>query len=119
MDAQAREAQRVTICLFRVLQEALQNAVKYSGVRKFQASLTGTSDQVELTVQDLGAGFDSEKAINGHGLGLTSMRERLKLVDGRFFIDSKPGHGTTIRARVALSSNTPTSKAGRLGELVP
>lgn len=112
-------SKEISLCLFRVLQEALQNAVKYSGVRKFQASLTGTSDQVELTVEDLGAGFDCEKAIYGHGLGLTSMRERLKLVDGRFFIDSKPGHGTTIRARVVLSSNTATSEAGRLSELVP
>ena len=42
------------------------------------------------------------RALGGHGLGLTSMRERLKLVDGRLSIDSKVGHGTTVRARVPL-----------------
>ena len=112
-------SKEISLCLFRVSQEALQNAVKYSGVRKFQVSLKGTSDQVELTVQDSGAGFNSEKAINGHGLGLSSMKERLKLVDGQFFIDSKPGLGTTIHARVALSPKTMASEENGLGELVP
>ena len=93
----------VSLCLFRVLQEALQNAVKYSGVRQFRVSLKGTSDQIELSVHDSGVGFDPEKAINGHGLGLTSMKERLRLVDGRLLIDTQPQHGTTINARVPLS----------------
>jgi len=90
----------MSVCLFRVLREALQNAVKYSGVREFQVSLKGTSDQVELSVHESGVGFDPEKAINGHGLGLSSMKERLKLVDGRPLIDTQPQHGTTINAHV-------------------
>jgi len=93
----------ISLCLFRVLQEALQNAVKYSGVRRFLVSLKAASNEVELSVRDSGCGFDLEKAINGHGLGLVSMKERLKLVDGRLSIDSNLEHGTTIRAWVFIS----------------
>jgi PAS domain S-box-containing protein len=92
----------VSLSLFRVLQEALQNAIKYSGSRHFRVSLNGAAKKLELTVQDSGIGFEPEVAIKGHGLGLTSMRERLRLVDGELSIDSKPQQGTTVRARVGL-----------------
>jgi PAS domain S-box-containing protein len=95
--------QEISLSIFRVLQEALQNAVKYSGVRRFEVSLTGALNEIELTVRDSGVGFDPEKALDGHGLGLTSMKERLKIVDGHLAIDSKPLSGTTIHARVPLS----------------
>jgi signal transduction histidine kinase len=85
-----------------VLQEALQNAVKYSGVRTFLVSLTCSAGQIELCVRDSGAGFDPEQAIVGRGLGLTSMMERMKLVDGRLSIESRLGHGTTLRASVVF-----------------
>jgi signal transduction histidine kinase len=93
----------VSLCLFRVLQEALQNAVKYSGVRTFVGSLVYDDGAIELSVRDSGAGFDLDQALSGHGLGLTSMNERLKLVDGQLSIDSKVGHGTTVKAWVSLS----------------
>jgi len=95
--------QEISLCIFRVLQEALQNAVKYSGSRRFEVSLAGTLNQIELTVHDSGIGFEPAKASSGHGLGLTSMRERLKMVDGYLSIDSKPQIGTTIYARVPLA----------------
>jgi PAS domain S-box-containing protein len=98
--------QEVAVCLFRVLQEALQNAMKHSGVRQFEVSLNGALNEIQLTVQDAGAGFDPEKASSGHGLGLTSMRERLNLVNGQLLIDSQLLRGTTIRARVPLSSDS-------------
>jgi two-component sensor histidine kinase len=60
----------VSLCLFRVLQEALQNATKYSGVRDFTAELYGTSESIELTVTDSGKGFEEQEAFTGHGLGL-------------------------------------------------
>jgi len=97
-------SKEISLCVFRVLQESLHNAVKYSGVPKFQVSLKVLSDDVELSVHDSGVGFDPAKAINGHGLGLTSMKERLKLVHGQLSIDSKPGHGTTVHARVPLKA---------------
>src|SRR5215472_3669167 len=96
-------SQEVSLCLFRVLQEALQNAVKHSGVRQVQVLLNTASNQIQLSVHDSGVGFDPEKAMNQHGLGLTSMKERLKLVDGQFSIDSKLQSGTTIYARVPLA----------------
>ena len=92
--------QEISLCLFRVLQEALHNAIKHSGSRFFRVSLCGRTNEIELTVRDTGRGFEPEKALNGLGLGLTSMRERLKTVDGRLSIDSKLQRGTTIRALV-------------------
>ena len=93
---------QVSLCLFRVLQEAVHNALKYSGVKTFEVSLATISNEIQLRVRDSGAGFDTT-AHHGHGLGLTSMRERLKLVNGRLSIDSKPHQGTTILARVPLA----------------
>ena len=104
-------SKEISLCLFRVLQEALQNAVKYSGVRQFRVSLKATPNEVELSVHDPGVGFDLEKAIDGHGLGLTSMKERLKLVHGLLSIDSRPAHGTTIHAHVPLSPKTMSAVA--------
>jgi len=92
----------ISLTLYRILQEALQNAVKHSGLRHFQVSLTGRTNEIELTVQDSGVGFEPEEAIKGSGLGLASMKERMKLVDGELSIDSQLQHGTTIRARVPL-----------------
>jgi len=96
----------VSLCLFRVLQEALHNAVKYSGTDSFEVSLIGASHELQLRVHDSGAGFDPKTVKDGHGLGLTSMRERLRLVDGELSIDSMPQQGTTIVARVPLAHDT-------------
>ena len=92
----------VNLCLFRVLQEALQNAVKHSGSKQFRVTLARTENRLELTVSDDGAGFDLKRAASGKGLGLISMRERLQLVEGEISIHSKPGAGTTVRALVRL-----------------
>jgi signal transduction histidine kinase len=102
----------VGLCLFRVLQEALQNAVKHSGTRRFQVFLIGGSDGIELSVHDYGIGFDPEGVANGDGLGLTSMRERLKLVNGQLSITSQLRQGTTIQARVPLNSRERSVGAG-------
>jgi len=90
----------ISLCLFRVLQETLQNAVKHSGVRHFKVELCGTEREIQLTVSDLGVGFDPQDAIHRRGLGLISMRERMQLIGGEFSINSHPGSGTTIHARV-------------------
>ena len=77
----------------------------------FQVSLIGGANEIELTVHDSGIGFEHEKAIKGRGLGLTSMRERLKLVNGTISIDSQLGRGTTIHARVPLNPRPPRAGA--------
>ena len=90
----------ISLCLFRVLQEALQNAVKHSRAPDLLVELYGTQDGMILRVSDSGVGFDSRDAVNRPGIGLISMRERLRLVNGQLSIQSEPGHGTTIIARV-------------------
>jgi PAS domain S-box-containing protein len=92
----------VSLCLFRVLQEALHNAVRHSRVTNFDVHLRGARDAVELTVRDEGVGFDVDAANRGLGLGLTSMKERLKLVCGELVIDSQATRGTTVLARAPL-----------------
>jgi signal transduction histidine kinase len=101
----------ISLCFFRVLQEALHNAAKHSRVRHFEVRLWGTSGEIHLTVRDSGAGFDTDAARKGRGLGLTSMQERLKLVDGELSIDSHLKGGTTIHARVPLSSGSDSMRA--------
>ena len=101
----------ISLCLFRVLQEALNNSIKHSGVRHVDVRLWGTSDEIHLTVSDSGAGFDSQAAKQGRGLGLVSMEERLKLLDGKFSIESQPNRGATIHARLPLTSGSDFMRA--------
>jgi PAS domain S-box-containing protein len=98
--------QDVSLCLFRVVQEALHNAVKHSGVSFFQVRLQGAPDGIDLEVRDAGGGFDVKKIEENGGLGLISMQERIHLVKGTFAIDSQTNWGTTIRARVPLVAST-------------
>jgi PAS domain S-box-containing protein len=98
----------VSLCLFRILQEALHNAVKHSGSRQYEVRLRRVYDDLEVMVADHGDGFDIETATNNGGIGLISMQERVKLVGGALLIESRPGQGTTIRARVPI----PPSAAG-------
>jgi PAS domain S-box-containing protein len=101
----------VSICLFRVLQEALDNGVKHSGVEKFRVQLWA-DEEIHLTVSDCGAGFDLEAARRGRGLGLIRMEQRLRLVDGTFSVDSQPETGTTVLASVPLRSAIVMRAAG-------
>jgi PAS domain S-box-containing protein len=100
-----------SLCFFRVLQESLHNAVKHSGAKHFEVRLWGTSDEIHLTVRDSGVGFDREAAKESGGLGLISMEERLKLLKGTFSVESQPEGGTTIHARVPLSSDRKPMRA--------
>src|SRR5580692_9029217 len=95
----------VSICLFRVLQEALHNGVKHSGVEKFRVQLWA-DDEIHLTVSDSGAGFDLEAARRGRGLGLIRMEQRLRLLNGTFSVDSQHEKGTTVHASVPLRSTS-------------
>jgi PAS domain S-box-containing protein len=92
----------ISLCLFRVLQEALQNANNHSGSQHYQVSIRHVGDDISLTVSDSGIGFDPQQAMHGRGLGLISMRERLKLVDGKLTIEPGTPSGTVVRARVRV-----------------
>jgi signal transduction histidine kinase len=94
----------ISLCLFRVLQEALHNAAKHSGVKRVDVQLREESCEIHLIVSDLGKGFDVASAMQDRGLGVTSMRERVRLVGGMIVIDSKPLAGTTIYFRVPFGA---------------
>ena len=91
----------VPLCLFRVVQEALQNAIKYSDANKVLLDLRCTDSWIELTIVDDGLGFDLD-ATWGKGLGLISMRERVEANAGTLIICSQPGEGTRFDVRVPL-----------------
>jgi signal transduction histidine kinase len=103
----------LSVCLFRILQEAVQNAYKHSGVRHYQVSLTSVSNVIRLSVHDAGFGFDPQETMYSEGLGLTSMRERLKLVDGELTVESNPQQGTTVTACIPFHVAVMVATAGR------
>jgi PAS domain S-box-containing protein len=102
-----------SLCLFRVLQEALFNAVRHSQVRQFEVQLLANRDAVSLIVRDEGVGFDVDAASRGAGLGLTSMKERMKLLGGDLLIESQPSRGTTVLARVPIIDDPKISRRQR------
>jgi PAS domain S-box-containing protein len=105
-DVRSALSTEIGLCLFRVLQEALHNAAKHSGAKRIQVELSEKENSAEiyLTIVDLGKGFDLASVNQRKGLGLTSMRERVRLVNGTIAIESHPAAGTTIRVRVPLRS---------------
>jgi signal transduction histidine kinase len=106
----------VSLCLFRVVQEALHNAVKCSGTNQFTVRVLGMVDCIQLVVSDAGAGFDVELAQRNRGLGLVSMQERVYLVHGTLSVESQPGKGTKILAVVPLVAENGNSSMDRMGE---
>ncbi|HEY2646576.1 MAG TPA: PAS domain S-box protein [Candidatus Acidoferrales bacterium] len=92
----------VSLCLFRVLQEALNNAAKHSNSSVFEVKLWGTPDEIHLLITDLGIGFDLDAARKGPGLGLISMQERVRLMKGTLSIETQPGLGTTFQVHAPV-----------------
>jgi PAS domain S-box-containing protein len=91
----------VSLCLFRVIQEALHNIAKHSRATKADVELRGTPNSLYLCISDDGVGFANTSKARA-GLGLISMRERLILIGGKFSITSKPGSGTRIEANIPI-----------------
>jgi signal transduction histidine kinase len=86
------------LVLYRVVQEALQNAVKHSGAARVEIAFRGGDDELTVRVADQGRGFAPEQLEGTHGLGLAGMRERLRLVGGGLRLESVPGRGTILEA---------------------
>jgi signal transduction histidine kinase len=93
----------ITLCIFRVAQEALHNIVKHSGAREAKLILTKTQEAIRLRVLDRGVGFDIEAAKMKKRLGLLSMKERIRLVGGEISIRSTPSEGTQIDVLIPLT----------------
>jgi signal transduction histidine kinase len=110
----------VSLCLFRVMQEALRNIAKHGRATKVNVKLIGTLNQIHLSISDDGVGFNPNGKSIKAGLGLISMRERLNFIGGKFAIVSKLGSGTRVEATVPLyGSPTPVGSPDferRLGQ---
>jgi PAS domain S-box-containing protein len=105
----------ISLCLFRVAQEALHNAVKYSGVSRFSVDLRGTESQIQLEIRDAGVGFNLQAATRNGGSGLISMQERVHLVKGTFSVESRVNDGTRIVATVPLVAEMNASATAAQG----
>jgi PAS domain S-box-containing protein len=95
--------QDVALCLFRIVQEALRNIVKHTNSSDATVELYAHGAGIDLCISDSGAGFDPECVHAKGGLGLVSMRERVRLIGGELAIESRGVDGTRIRVRVPLS----------------
>jgi signal transduction histidine kinase len=99
----SRIPEEVALCLYRVAQEALRNVGKHADAETVFVRLTGMDSIIELSIVDKGDGFDLEKVRTSRGLGLISMEERTRMIDGEFSITSKEGEGTSVLVRVPLT----------------
>ena len=97
--------QQVGISLYRIVQEALHNISKHARAKKLRVSLSAAGKkQLRLVIRDHGVGFDPNLQRRKRGLGLISMEERARLIQGKFSVSSKPGKGTQVEVRVPLPS---------------
>lgn len=87
----------VAICIYRITQESLRNIAKHAETDKASVSLIGRDGNLFLTVRDNGIGFDAKQIHGQEGIGITSMQERVRLIEGEFSLQSKPGEGTVIK----------------------
>ncbi len=88
------------LCIYRIAQEALGNAAKYSGAKQVEVRLTRSDGRVCLSVSDNGVGCAPNVVGKSGGLGLINMRERVHQLDGTFEFESEPGRGATVRVTV-------------------
>jgi PAS domain S-box-containing protein len=101
----------MSLCLFRVTQEALHNIAKHSRATKINVSLRGTFKSLYLCVSDDGIGFSPNTSRAGAGLGLISMRERISLIGGKFIITAKSGSGTRVEGNIPLMRTGPNKRS--------
>lgn len=105
----------VALALYRVAQEAIQNAVKHSGADEVTVELGVSSRWASITVADGGRGVIRKRVEDGEGLGFAGMRERMRLVGGWLNIETSPGEGTTVSAWVPLGLGTQRNEGGPHG----
>ena len=92
----------VALCLYRVTQESLRNIAQHAGEASVSVRLTASPEEIILTIDDSGNGFDYASGRQTRGLGLVSMEERLRMVGGTLSIRSRPGDGTHVVARAPI-----------------
>jgi signal transduction histidine kinase len=103
--ASAKIPAEAALCLYRVLQESLRNVYKHAKSSLVLVRLRESPSEVTLRIEDSGEGFDLDAVLREGGLGLVSMEERLRLVNGKLTIESQPGKGTTVTAFVPAGAD--------------
>ncbi len=96
-----RFAREVETAAYRIVQESLTNIARHAGVKKAAVQVTAGKGQIEIHLEDRGRGFDAESAL-AEGRGLAGMRERVRLLNGGFTVESAPGYGTRLDVRLPL-----------------
>jgi signal transduction histidine kinase len=102
----ARLPPDISLCFYRVAQEALSNVIKHSKTDRAQLTLIEEQGRLRMQVRDFGSGF--KLGDSGTGLGLSTMQERLRIIRGELSISSKPGKGTVITAKADITSHNPS-----------
>ena len=95
----------ISLNIYRIIQEGLSNIVKYAKTKNAYVFLEGTDHQLTLSVRDTGVGFDADEVKHKTALGLGSMRERARLVNGTFRVTSEPQKGTCIKVTIPLDKH--------------
>lgn len=106
-DVPERVSPDVRLAIFRIAQEAMRNVIKHSGATAVTVELRGDGDLLDLSVADNGRGFNSQSVSPAAGLGLVSIRERLRPLGGRLSIQSTPGNGTRLQVTLAADVRSP------------
>jgi signal transduction histidine kinase len=101
------------ICIYRLVQEALNNASRHSSAKNARVTVEQTADKILVCISDDGQGFDPKRT---RGLGILGMEERVRRLGGKFTIDSKPGCGTTLRAEFPLTTSSKVTSFPRKRE---
>jgi signal transduction histidine kinase len=94
----------IALCIYRVAQEALRNIAKHAAVSEARVVLDANADRLLLRVEDSGIGFDMESMRSQPGIGLSSMNERVRLIQANFLVKTKPGEGTVVEVCVPMGS---------------
>jgi PAS domain S-box-containing protein len=105
-DRGRRFSPEIELAVFRIVQEALTNVARYAQVHEAHVAVRVVSGRLEVHVMDLGVGFEAQAASPGRSSGLTGMRERASLVNGRMSIHSEPGGGTRLLVRIPIIAET-------------
>jgi signal transduction histidine kinase len=97
----------ISLCLYRVAQESLQNIWKHAESNRVNVTVKSTEEEIQLLIEDFGKGFDVESTKGKGGLGLISMAERVRLVGGSFSLQTKSGDGTLVEIHIPLRRSEP------------
>jgi signal transduction histidine kinase len=107
----------IALCLFRVAQEGLRNVKRHSGASRAEVRLKAAEQVISLSVSDEGIGFNPRLSRARAGLGIRSMQERLRLLEGHFEIRSQPGEGTVIHVSIPLRTHAASPPREETGEV--